>query len=76
MSEYVGHVVTKFQLNTLFSTAWYLEIKPETIINGFRKAGVYPLNEHVLTSPLLSMLSSNESSSSNNVTSDAQIPTC
>ena len=62
MSEYVGHVATKFQLNTLFSKAWYLQIKPETIINGFRKTIVYRLNEHVLTSPLLTMLSSNESS--------------
>ena len=54
MSENVGHVVTKFQFSALFSKAWYLAIKPETIINGFRKTGVYPLNKHAISSPSLS----------------------
>lgn len=51
MSENVGHVVTKFQFSALFSKAWYLAVKPETIINGFRKTGVYPLNKDPIMSP-------------------------
>jgi len=51
LSENVGHVITKFQFSTLFSKAWHLAMKSETIVNGFWKTGVYPLNKDVITSP-------------------------
>ena len=73
MSENDGHVVTKFQFNNLFSKAWYLAVKPETIMNGFRKTGVYPLNEHAITLPSLSTTPSAESSSVESAFSSAQL---
>ena len=39
-----GSVVTKLQFNSLFSQAWYKSIQPETIVSGFRKTGICPLN--------------------------------
>ena len=43
-----GCVVTKLQFSQLFSQAWRKAIRPETIINGFRKTGVCPLNKHAI----------------------------
>ena len=41
-----GCVVTKLQFSQPFSQAWCKAIRPETIIDGFRKSGVCPLNKH------------------------------
>ena len=43
-----GCVVTKLQFSQLFSQAWFKAIRPETIINGFRKTGVCPLSKHAI----------------------------
>ena len=43
-----GCVVTKLQFSQLFSQAWFKAIHPETIINGFRKTGVCPVNKHAI----------------------------
>jgi len=43
-----GCVVTKLQFSELFSQAWLKAICPETIINGFRKTGVCPLNQDAI----------------------------
>ena len=73
MSENISHVVTKFQFNTLFSKAWYQAVKPETIINGFRKIGVYPLNKDAIISPSVSTTSSAESSLTESMFTSAQL---
>ena len=44
-----GCVVTKLQFSRLFSQAWVKTIKPETIINGFKKTGVCPLNKAAIS---------------------------
>ena len=43
-----GSVVTKLQFNSLFSQAWYKAIRPETIISGFRKTGICPLDKDAI----------------------------
>ncbi len=47
-----GRVVTKYQFSSLFSTAWYKAVKPETIVNGFRKVGVCPFDSTVPDVPM------------------------
>ena len=37
MQDNPDRVVTKYQFSSLFSAAWYKVIRPETIVNGFRK---------------------------------------
>ena len=44
MAENPGKVVTKFQFSSLFSKAWYLTIRPDIIMSGFRKVGVCPFD--------------------------------
>ena len=46
-----GRVVTKYQFSSLFSRAWYRAIRPETIVNGFRKVGVCPFDSTAITVP-------------------------
>ena len=46
-------IVTKFQFSGLFKEAWFKSIKPETLVAGFRKAGVYPLNPSAVVVPAL-----------------------
>lgn len=49
-------MVTKLQFSQLFSKAWVKAINPETIVSGFRKTGVCPLNKdaiHIATPPSL-----------------------
>ena len=50
-----GRVVTKYQFSSLFSSAWYKAIRPETIVNGFRKVGVSPFDPTAITVPDVSM---------------------
>lgn len=38
----------KFQFDSLLSQVWYKSIKPETIVSGFKKTGVCPLNKSVV----------------------------
>ena len=53
MVDNPGRVVTKFQFSSLFREAWFKSIKPETVVAGFRKAGVYPLNPNAISVPAL-----------------------
>ena len=53
MVDNPGRVVTKFQFSALFKEAWLKAIKTETIVSGFRKTGVYPLNPNAVTVPAL-----------------------
>ena len=48
MDKNPGRVVTRLQFSGLFSKAWFKTISPETIINGFRKTGVCPLNKEAI----------------------------
>ena len=48
LSENPGASVTKLIFSSLFSQVWYKGIKPENIINGFRKTGVFPFNEEAI----------------------------
>ena len=48
MNENPGMVVTKLKFSRLFSKAWVKAIKPETIINGFRKTGICPFNKSAI----------------------------
>ena len=52
-----GRVVTKFQFSSLFREAWVKAIKPESIISGFQKCGVYPFNPNAVSIPDHSQLS-------------------
>ena len=67
MQDNPGRVVTKYQFSSLFSTAWYKTIRPETIISGFRKVGVCPFDSSAIVVPDIPMCEStvvkNESSS-------------
>ena len=49
MTDNPGAVVTKLGFSRLFSKAWYKAIKPENIINGFRRTGVCPLNREAIS---------------------------
>ena len=51
MQDNPGRVVTKYQFSSLFSTAWYKAVKPETIVNGFRKVGVCPFDASAIAVP-------------------------
>ncbi|XP_053593752.1 uncharacterized protein LOC128667486 [Microplitis demolitor] len=50
LSEHPGRVVTPEVLPMLFSNALNKAAKPETIINGFRKTGIYPMNPDIFDS--------------------------
>ena len=71
LSENLGHVVTKFQFSSLFSKAWYLAIKPQTIMNGFRKTGISPLDRNALTTTD-SLSSSSDTGDQSNETMDTE----
>ena len=43
-----GRIITKFNLNELFSRAWLKAITPENLCSGFRKAGIVPFNPQAL----------------------------
>lgn len=47
LSSHPGRVVTPETIPKLFSDALRVAAKPETIRNGFRKAGIYPMNPNV-----------------------------
>ena len=51
MQDNPGRVVTKYQFSSLFSTAWYKAVRPETIVNGFRKVGVCPFDASAIAVP-------------------------
>ena len=51
MQEHPGRVVTKYQFCTLFSKAWYKAVRPENVMAGFQKAGIYPFNSTVVDLP-------------------------
>ncbi len=51
MQDNPGRVVTKYQFSSLFSTASYKTVRPETIVSGFRKVGVCPFNSNAITVP-------------------------
>ena len=51
MQDNPGRVVTKYQFSSLFATAWYKAIRPETFISGFRKVGVCPFDSTAITAP-------------------------
>ena len=53
--RYMGRVVTKFQFSSLFSTAWYKATRPENIISGFRKVGIYPFDATAISVPDVSV---------------------
>lgn len=51
MSANPGRIVTLHQFCTLFSRAWRRAMVPETIISGFRAAGVFPPNRRAIRIP-------------------------
>ena len=61
-------MVTKLNFSRLFSQAWIKAIKPENIVNGFKKCGVCPLNRNMIEIP------STPNSSSQSPVSDASSP--
>ena len=44
-----GRIVNKFNLNSLFSEAWYGAVTSVNIMAGFCKAGVFPFNPDAVT---------------------------
>ncbi len=72
-------VVTRLQFSQLFSQAWVKAISPATIINGFRKTGVCPLNSEAIEivvdpSSESSTQSSEGSPSGNNEQDESPLP--
>ena len=51
MQDNPGRVVTKYQFSSLFSSAWYKAVRPETIVSGFRKVGVCPFDSTAIAVP-------------------------
>ena len=51
MSTNPGKIVTLYQFSSLFHEAWKKAMVPETIIPGFKVAGVYPLNRRAVRIP-------------------------
>ena len=71
-----GSVVTKCNFSRLFSQTWCLAVTPVNITSGFRRAGVYLLDQNVLTltevcNPPTALES--EASSSSNTTTAASV---
>ena len=60
MSENPGKVVTKFNFSSLFAKAWYLTIRPDLIVSGFRKVGVCPFDSSAIK-PYTSTLEASKS---------------
>ena len=44
-----GKVISKLNFCSVFKPAWHNAIIPSNIINGFKKAGVFPFNRHAVT---------------------------
>ena len=44
-----GKVISKLNFCSEFKPAWHNAIIPSSIINGFKKAGVFPFNRHAVT---------------------------
>lgn len=69
-----GSVVTKLQFSRLFSQAWYKAIRPETIINGFKKTGVCPFSNDAIEVISNEAESQSESLSEGNLPPEEQLP--
>ena len=41
---YPGGIITKYQFNEIFSTAWLKSVVPANIISGFKTCRIYPFN--------------------------------
>ena len=44
IQRHSGRVITKYQFNEIFSTAWLKSMTPANIISGFKACGAYPFN--------------------------------
>lgn len=44
----IDSVLTKFNFSRVFSVAWIKACKPETIVSGFRKTGIFPLDSSAI----------------------------
>ena len=73
MAENPGKVVTKFQFSSLFSKAWYLTIRPDIIVSGFRKVGVCPFDS-LAVKPYSPSLENSSTSKVQNDPNSEQIP--
>ena len=51
MSANPGRIVTLYQFCPLFSKAWTMAMVPETIMSGFKAAGVFPPNRKAIKIP-------------------------
>ena len=49
--ENPGQVISKLNFCRIFKPAWLKNVTPENIINGFKKAGVYPYNPSAIPLP-------------------------
>jgi len=49
LRSHPGRVITTFQVGALFGAAYLKASTPESAINGFSKAGIFPLNRDVFT---------------------------
>lgn len=49
--ENPGQVISKLNFCRIFKPAWLKTVTPENIINGFKKAGVYPYNPSAIPLP-------------------------
>ena len=43
-----GRVVTIYDFNTVFSTAWHNAMTPTNVAGGFRCSGIFPFNRHAV----------------------------
>lgn len=47
LNNHPGRVVTHYQIGEIFGKAYSKACKIDTAINGFRKTGIFPLNENI-----------------------------
>ena len=55
MSANPGHVVSRYNFSTLFSSAWLRAMTISNVIGGFKKTGVFPLDRGAIKLPKDSM---------------------
>ena len=65
MAKNPHKLMSKVHFNTVFSKAWAKAALPSNAVDGFKKAGIHPLNEEAIPVYSQSSSTSNNSSASN-----------
>ncbi|CAH0721624.1 unnamed protein product, partial [Brenthis ino] len=72
LTNHPGRIVTQYQLGEIFGKAYAKACQIDTAVNGFRKTGIFPLNENIFVDSPNAPLSTN-SNSATSIVNDSSV---